>query len=178
MVIAEGQPGDPTLPVELQDALREWAAFAAAVTRAGQPEELELLSRRGRQLASRVVEVLGRPVNFVDPVTGTVEPIRVGVTGLIPRPAAEPPGPTPWVTGLPVSAFFGVFAAIADIVLSRAFAEAFGLIWVPANLIVILGLAPSVYLLRNRPFWRWPVLGVAAGLGAAWVVLLLDLLGR
>lgn len=166
------------MPIELQDALREWAAFAATVTRAGRPDELDLLRRRGRQLASQVADVLDRPVDFVDPVTDTVESIRVGSgTGPIPRHAAEPAGPTPWVTGLPISAFFAVLVGIADVVLSRAFAGAFGLLWVPANLLVVLGLAPSLYLLRTTPFWRWPALGAATGFGAAWVVLLLGLLG-
>ena len=66
---------------------------------------------------------------------------------------------------------------MGDVVLSRAFADAFGLLWVPANLLVGIGLAPSLYLLRSVPFWRWPALGTAAGLAAAWVVLLLGLLG-
>jgi hypothetical protein len=177
VVLGEWQPGDPPLPSELQEALREWAAFAVTVTRSGGPEERELLRRRGRQLASRVADVLGRPVAFTDPTTGAVESIRVGATGPLPRLAAEPAGPTPWATGLAVAAFFAVLVGIADVVLSQAFAEAFGLLWVPANLLVGLGLAPSLYLLRRTPFWRWPALGAAVGLLAAWVVLLLGLLG-
>jgi uncharacterized protein DUF2537 len=70
-----------------------------------------------------------------------------------------------------------VVVAVGDIALSRAFAEAFGLLWVPANILVALGLAPSLHLLRLTPFWRWPALGAAAGLVAAWVVLLLGQLG-
>ena len=66
--------------------------------------------------------------------------------------------------------------AIGDVALSRAFADAFGLLWVPANLLVGLGLAPSLYLLRRVRFWRWPALGTAAGLLVAWIVLLLGLL--
>lgn len=185
MVLAQRQPGDPPLPVELQDALREWTVFAAAVTRTGRPDEVELVRRRGRQLASRVADALGRPVDFVDPVTGDTEsirvgvtgPIRVGATGPIQRVAPEPPGPTPWATGLAISAFFAVLVAMADITLCRSLAGMFGLVWIPANLLAGLGLAPSLFVLRRTPFWRWPVLGVAAGLGVAWVVLLLGLLG-
>ncbi|MCU1664327.1 MAG: hypothetical protein QOI36_2448 [Pseudonocardiales bacterium] len=177
VVLGERQPGDPALPLELQDALREWAAFAVSVMRSGGPRELELLQRRGRQLASRVADLLGRPVEFTDPITGEVEWIHVGSTGPIPRLPPEPAGPTPWATGLTVAAFFAVLVAFGDIVLSRAFAEAFGLLWVPANLLVGLGLAPSLYLLRNTGFWRWPAMGTAAGLGVAWLVLLLGLLG-
>jgi len=176
VVLEERRPGDPALPLELQEALAEWAAFAVAVTRAGRPDELQLLRRRGRQLASRVADVLGRPVEFVDPVSGAVESIRVGATGPLPRLAAEPAGPTPWATGLTVSAFVAVLVAIADVGLSRAFAEAFGLLWLPANLLVGIGLAPSLWLARRMPFWRWLACGTAVGLGAAWVVLLFGLL--
>jgi len=177
VVLADRQPGDPPLPVELQEALREWAVFATAVTRTGRPEEVVLLRRRGRQLAARVADVLGRPVDLVDPVTGETEPVRVGTTGPIPGLAAEPPGPTPWATGLPVAAFFAVLVAVADVVLSRTFADAFGPLWLPANLLIGLGLSPSLYMLRRAPFWRWPAVGALVGLGAAWTVLLLGLLG-
>jgi hypothetical protein len=177
VVLGERRSGDPELPPDLLDALGEWAAFAVSVMRSGGPRELALLQRRGRQLASRVADLLGRPVEFTDPITGEVESIQVGSTGLIPRLSAEPAGPTPWATGLTVAAFVALLAAFADIALSRAFAEAFGLLWVPANLLVGLGLAPSLYLLRNTSFWRWPALGGAAGLGVAWLVLLLGLLG-
>lgn len=176
-MLGDRRPGEPQLPVELENALQEWAAFAATVGRSGRPEELLLLRRRGRQLASRVADVLGRPVELVDPVTGAVEAVRAGSTGPLPLLAAEPPGPTPWATGLTVAAFFAVVVAIGDVVLSRAFAEAFGVLWVPANLLVGLGLSPSVWLARDTPFWRWPALGAAVGLGVAWVVLLLGLLG-
>lgn len=171
------EPGDPPLPAELQDALREWTDFAAAVTHGGRPDELELLRRRGRQLAGRVADVVGRPIEFVDPVSGGVESVRVGATGPIARPDADPAGPTPWATGLAVAGFCAVLVAVADVVLSRAFAEAFGLLSFPANLLVGVGLAPTLWLVRRMPFWRWPALGVTVGLGVAWLVLALDLLG-
>jgi uncharacterized protein DUF2537 len=91
---------------------------------------------------------------------------------------AEPSGPTPWGTGLVIAAFVAVFVAVADVALCRAFAEAFGLLWIPANLLVGIGLAPSLWLLRRTPLWRWPALGAAVGLGVSWVVLLLAMLGR
>ena len=75
-----------------------------------------------------------------------------------------------------MAAFAAVLVTMGDVVLSRAFADAFGLLWVPANLLVGVGLAPSLYLLRNVPFWRWPAVGTAAGLVIAWVVLLFGLL--
>jgi Protein of unknown function (DUF2537) len=164
--------GDPPLPAELQDALGEWARFSVAVTRGGRPEELELVSRRGRQLASRVADALGRSVEFTDPVTGSVEAIHAGRTGRVVPPAE----PTPWATGLAVSAFVAVFAAIADVVLTRAFSDAFGALWLPANLLIAFGVAPSLWMARQVPLWRWIALGAAVGLAAAWVVLLFALL--
>jgi hypothetical protein len=93
------------------------------------------------------------------------------------RPLAEPPGPTPWGSGLLIAAFAAVFLTLADVALCRAFAEAFGWLWIPANLLVGVGLAPSLWLLRRTPLWRWPALGAAVGLTASWVVLLLAMLG-
>jgi Protein of unknown function (DUF2537) len=48
---------------------------------------------------------------------------------------------------------------------------------VPANVLVTVGALPSLWLARKVPFWRWPALGAAAGLAAAWIVLLLGMLG-
>jgi hypothetical protein len=176
VLLGERRVGDPPLPTELEDALREWAAFAVTVSGSGGPEERDLLRRRGRQLAVRVADTLGRTVTYTDPVSGRVEEVSVPPTGPIPR-QADDTEPTPWATGLAVSAFAAVLVAVGDVALSRAFAEAFGLLWVPANVLVGLGLAPSLHLLRHTPFWRWPALGAAAGLVIAWVVLLLGLLG-
>ena len=64
---------------------------------------------------------------------------------LAPAPV-EPPGPTPWATGLLIAAYVAVFVTLADVALCRAFAEAFGLLWIPANLLVGAGLAPSLWL--------------------------------
>src|SRR3954469_7940761 len=66
---------DVRLPADLRAALREWSEVAGTVLRSGDDHELDLLRRRGRQLASRVADVLGRPVQFVDPVSGAVESV-------------------------------------------------------------------------------------------------------
>ncbi|MGH3589131.1 MAG: DUF2537 domain-containing protein [Pseudonocardia sp.] len=177
VLLGERRVGDPPLPTDLEDALREWAAFAVTVSGSGGPTERDLLQRRGRQLAVRVAGTLGRPVAYTDPVTGRVESVPAVGSGPIPHVEPEPAEPTPWATGLTVSAFTAVLVAMGDIALSRAFADAFGLLWVPANLLVAVGLTPSLHLLRHAPFWRWPALGAAAGLVSAWVVLLLSQLG-
>jgi hypothetical protein len=167
---------DPPLPAALRHALREWRALADSVARTGGPEEHEVVRRRGRLLASRVADVLGHPVDFIDPTTGVVESVPASATHPLGTPTGRP-GSTPWTTGLTVAGFAAVFVTMGDVALSRAFADAFGLLWVPANVLVGIGLAPSLYLLRHVPFWRWPALGTAAGLAVAWLILLLDLLG-
>lgn len=174
--MGDREPGDPVLPRELQNAVDEWSAYAGMVAVGGNADELDLVRRRGRQLASRVSGVLGRPVDYVDPVDGTVESITADATP-VPRLAGRWTGPTPWSTGLVVSGFCLIFVAIGDIVLSRAFEAAFGGLWLPANLLVGLGLAPTLWLVRQVPFWRWFAFGTAAGLVVAWVVLLLETLG-
>jgi hypothetical protein len=97
-VLQERDTGDVRLTDDLRAALREWVTVAETVRRSGDAHELDLLRRRGRQLALRVSDALGRPVEFVDPVSGEVESIRVEGT---PRPALapEPPGPIPWGSG-------------------------------------------------------------------------------
>jgi hypothetical protein len=102
---------------------------------------------------------------------------RTTVVNPLAPPPVEPPGPTPWATGLLIAAFAAVFLTLADVALCRAFAEAFGLLWIPANLLVGMGLAPSLWLLRRTPLWRWPALGATVGLGVSWIVLLLAMLG-
>lgn len=230
-VLRAGDERDVRLPADLHAALREWAEVADAVLQGGNPLQLDMLRRRGRQLAARAADVLERPVEFLDPVSGVVEwigagqnggrsigagltgagsnrtgPNGVGLNGAgatgvatvpgtngsapspgrgpvrsdepAPRPplAPEPAGPTPWGTGLAVAVFFAVLVAFADIVLASAFAGAFGLLWVPANVLVTAGTVPSLWLARAVPFWRWPTFGAAAGLVAAWVVMLFGLL--
>lgn len=171
------QPGGPSVPPELRAALREWAAFVRDARSDGIAER-ELVRRRGRQLASRVANLLGRPVEFVDPASGAVERIPVSGTPatFLEIDPARPSESTPWATGLAVAAFFAVLAALGDVAFSRALAGHVGLLWVPANLLVGAGLAPGLWLVRHVRFWRWPALGVAIGWIVAWLVLLLGLL--
>ncbi len=175
-MLEKGQPEDPPLPTALRQALREWRALAESAARTGGAEEHEIVRRRGRLLASRIAGVLGRPVEFVDPTTGAMELVDERSAGSA-APPDHPAESIPWATGLPVAAFAAVLVTVGDVALSRAFADAFGLLWIPANLLVGLGLAPALYLLRAVPFWRWPAWGTAIGLVVAWVVLLLGLLG-
>jgi len=45
-----------------------------------------------------------------------------------------------------------------------------------ANVLVVGGLAPSVWLGRRVPVWRWVAYGVVTGVLVAWLVLILTLL--
>ena len=159
------------LPADLAADLQDWGAVAARLSARAVPGEQDIVSRRGRQLAGRVSDVLGRPVEYVDPLTGGVDLVHGRSTE--PIPLLQTPEPTPWATGLTVAAFFAVVAAIGDVTLSRAFGEAFGMLWIPANVLVVGGLSPSLWLIRKLLFWRWIALGIAVGLAMAWVILLL-----
>ncbi|MGH8919949.1 MAG: DUF2537 domain-containing protein [Actinomycetes bacterium] len=89
-----------------------------------------------------------------------------------------PPGePTPWATGLTVSAVTAMIVGIALLSLSQGLAQV-GL-WpvVIANLLIAAGLLPSLWLARITPIWRWVVYGTAAALVLTWIALLLSLLG-
>ncbi|HYZ08192.1 MAG TPA: DUF2537 domain-containing protein [Pseudonocardiaceae bacterium] len=153
---------------ELRAALDEWARVAEIITlggndQQGHPSPAELVSRRGRQLAARLAVTTGRPVGYVDPVTGAMELIGQE--------------PTPWATGLTVSAVSAAMVLATLVALAQGLTEIGA--WAPPGtlLLVTAGLAPSVWLARHTPVWRWLCFGVAAGVALSWVVLLLSLLG-
>ncbi|MBV8542451.1 MAG: DUF2537 domain-containing protein [Pseudonocardiales bacterium] len=100
------------------------------------------------------------------------------VTGVDPASADMHPGePTPWATGFTVSVVVAAVVVIALLSLSQGLAPNGTGIVVLANLLVAAGLAPSMWLGRATPTWRWVAYGTAAGIVAAWVALLLSLLG-
>jgi hypothetical protein len=194
---------DPrTLPLGagLADALHEWAKVADAVARSESPSDgvaSALVTRRGRQLAGRVAADMGTPVEYTDPVTG--ESVVVDVpsddvaAGVVPSDAdgvvggedgdgvAEEPEPreeTPWGTGLTVSFIVAAVVTFTVYTLSVGLGETSQWLALLANALVVGGIAPSVWLARNTPVWRWVAYGVVAGVLAAWVSLLLtNLLG-
>ena len=45
-----------------------------------------------------------------------------------------------------------------------------------ANLLVAAGLAPSIWLGRVTPIWRWVAFGTATGILLTWLTLLVSLL--
>jgi len=98
----------------------------------------------------------------------------VNVTG---DAAGKQPGePTPWATGLIVSAMAATVVGVALLTLSQDLASNGDWLVVLANLLVAAGLAPSIWLGRATPIWRWVAYGTAAGIVLAWIALLLSLL--
>lgn len=161
-------PNDLQLPTGLASDLHEWARFAEVARRAGQYGGVpgSVVSQRGRLLAARLAASIGVPVGYADPTSGTV--------------VILPPGqyhePTPWTTGLAVSAATAALAWVALLALSQGLSSAGTWFVVLANLLVAAGLAPSIWLGRATPVWRWVSYGVATGIPLAWLALVLSLL--
>jgi hypothetical protein len=183
---------DPhTLPLGagLAEALHEWAKVAEAVQRTNAPADGAagaLVTRRGRQLAGRLAADMGTPVAFADPVTGERHLVDASQSGVrpkirIPVPASEPEveepaEPTPWGTGLTVSVFSGAVAAFMVVTLSLGLGETNRWLALIANVLVVGGIAPSVWLARKVIIWRWVAYGVTTGVVLAWIALILTLL--
>ena len=186
----EVDPHTLALGAELADALHEWARVADAVHRNGQADEsaaAKLISRRGQQLAGRIAAAMGRPVSYADPLTGEVTEVAVPErepTEHAPvatwwarqsEPERRPPPagePTPWATGLTVTGFSAVVVLIVVVTLSLALGAASDWLALIANVVIALGLAPSVWLARRAPVWRWVAYGVVVGIVVAWIALL------
>lgn len=162
-------PGDFQLPAGLESALHEWARVAETVGRAGDCEREPglLVSQRGRLLAARLAYATDVPVAYGDPMTG-------GMEVLSPSQGREP---TPWATGGALSAATAVLVGIALFALSEGLAARGGWSVVVANIVVAAGLAPSMWLARATPTWRWVAYGAAGGILLTWLTLLLSLLG-
>ncbi|MFE0023069.1 DUF2537 domain-containing protein [Amycolatopsis sp. NPDC059021] len=173
---------------DLAQALHEWARVASAVSRAetGSGEPAQVVSQRGRQLAARLAAVMGTTVRFVDPVTGAetvVDPpsraktARVRFAEQLFGPRGQGDEPTPWLTGLTVSAFAAVLVVVAMLALARTLArETSSWLALAATVVVTAGIAPSLWLGRRIPIVRWAVFGAAAGIVIAWIAVLVVVL--
>jgi hypothetical protein len=181
------QEVDPhTLPlgVGLADALHEWAKVADAVLRTDVPADGAagaLVTRRGRQLAIRLAADMGTPVDYADPVSGELYVVEVPESTVVaedpPEPVEESPEPTPWGTGLTVSVFSAAVVTFMVVTLSLGLGETNRWLALVANVLVVGGIAPSVWLARKVLVWRWVAYGVVTGVGLAWLALILTLLG-
>jgi lysylphosphatidylglycerol synthetase-like protein (DUF2156 family) len=92
------------------------------------------------------------------------------------RAERQPAEPTPWATGLTVSAVTAVIVGIGLLSLSQGLAPNGRGFVVLANLLVAVGLSPSMWLGRDTPIWRWVAYGTATGIVLTWIVLLFSLL--
>ncbi|MEZ0052196.1 hypothetical protein ABIA30_003208 [Mycobacterium sp. MAA66] len=82
------------------------------------------------------------------------------------------PTRTPWGTGLAVAGFVAAVVAAGIVVLSLGLTRVHPLLAVTLNLIAVGGLAPTVWGWRQRPVWRWFVLGSGAGVAIGWLMTL------
>ncbi|GAB3283173.1 DUF2537 domain-containing protein [Parasphingorhabdus pacifica] len=173
----ERDPAGLGLPAALVSDLHEWAQVVDTVGQDGRPTgeaAAEVISQRGRQLAMRVALETGGEIGYRDPASGELR--RVGRRRTS-RPVEQEVPPTPWATGLTVSAAFAAIVVIALTVVTFGLAEVNPLLAGLVNIGVAAGFAPSIWLGRNIEVWRWVALGTAAGIVLAWVVLLLSVLG-
>jgi hypothetical protein len=80
--------------------------------------------------------------------------------------------------GLTVAAFVAAVIAGIIVVLSIGLMRVHILLAVGLNLVAVGGLAPTVWEWRNRPVWRWFVLGAGVGVVGAWLALVAIALSR
>nr|WP_042192535.1 DUF2537 domain-containing protein [Kibdelosporangium sp. MJ126-NF4]CTQ94671.1 hypothetical protein [Kibdelosporangium sp. MJ126-NF4] len=167
------------VPDELITALNEWAHVVAAMQRADAPEDASaavLVSRRGMQLADRLSGALETTVRYHDPLTGEILFVDAVPATPAPRRQAPQPEPTPWLTGLTVSALMALVTLSAVLTLAITLSDTSALLAIGANVVVTAGLAPSIWLARRVLIWRWVALGVVSGLALGWISLVIVLL--
>ncbi|SFR29004.1 Protein of unknown function [Lentzea waywayandensis] len=180
----EVDPHSLPLGADLAEALHEWAKVADAVVRSETPADgvaSALVARRGKQLAGRIASVMNSPVSYTDPVSGELvsvdapeAPAEAAVQTLV-RDEDEDE-PTPWGTGLTVSIITAAIVTVTVVSLSLGLGETSRWLALVANVLVVGGLAPSVWLGRKVPVWRWVAYGVVTGVLVAWLALILTLL--
>lgn len=180
----EVDPHSLPLGAELAEALHEWAKVADAVVRTQTPPDgvaSALVTRRGKQLAGRIAAVMNATVSYTDPVSGELVSVDAPEAPQQQQPQQqepedEAPEPTPWGTGLTVSFITAAIVTVTVVSLSLGLGETSSWLALIANVLVVGGLAPSVWLGRKVPVWRWVSYGVVTGVLVAWVVLILALL--
>ncbi|MGW6935033.1 DUF2537 domain-containing protein [Lentzea sp. NPDC054927] len=178
----EVDPHSLPLGADLAEALHEWAKVADAVVRTETPADgvaSALVTRRGKQLAGRIAAVMNSPISYTDPVSGelvSVDAPEAPVKAEPTPPEPSEPEPTPWGTGLTVSIITAAIVTVTVVSLSLGLGETSRWLALVANVLVVGGLAPSVWLGRRVPVWRWVAYGVVTGVLVAWLALILTLL--
>lgn len=169
------------VPGKLVSSLHEWARVAENVTtRADSRTDIdadhELLAQRGRQLARLLTLETNTAVAYIDPITGTLR--RPGRPRMARIHSGDPSGePTPWATGLMVSALIAGIVLVVLVVVSIGLAEVSWWLAVGVNIAVVAGFTPSIWIGRRIPVWRWVAFGTGSGIALAWFALLLGALG-
>jgi hypothetical protein len=79
---------------------------------------------------------------------------------------------TPWATGLVVSGFAAVLTGIGVAACGAAMAAVHPLLALVVNVLVAVGVAPTLWQWRTVPVWRWAVLGAVVWVVAGWIALL------
>ncbi|MDT7784329.1 MAG: hypothetical protein QOF58_2748 [Pseudonocardiales bacterium] len=177
----EVDPHSLPLGADLAEALHEWAKVADAVVRTETPKDGvagALITRRGKQLAGRIAAAMNSPVSYTDPVSGEQVSVEAPeeLASAPETPITHEPEPTPWGTGLTVSFITAAIVTVTVVSLSLGLGETSRWLALVANVLVVGGLAPSVWLGRRVPVWRWVAYGVVTGVLVAWLVLILTLL--
>ncbi len=180
----EVDPHSLPLGADLAEALHEWAKVADAVVRTETPADgvaSALVTRRGKQLAGRIASVMNAPVRYTDPVSGELVSVDVPeapvkAASKVQTVVEDEPEPTPWGTGLTVSVITAAIVTVTVVSLSLGLGETSRWLALIANVLVVGGLAPSVWLGRKVPVWRWVAYGVVTGVIVAWLSLILTLL--
>lgn len=149
---------------ELTPELLDWATVSSALG-ATTGEARTIVRLRGEQLAAKYAEQLQMEVVVIDDTD--VDVLEV----------ADPVEPTPWATGLALAGVAVVVVFVGLVALSEGLWAINPLLAVAANLLVVGGLAPSVWQCRALLVWRWVALGATVGVVAAWGALLLSTLG-
>lgn len=76
---------------------------------------------------------------------------------------------------LVVACFAAALSAVAVIACGAAMIAVHPLLALVVNVVVVAGVAPTVWQWRAVPVWRWVVYGAAAGVVVGWLALLLGM---
>jgi hypothetical protein len=174
----ETDPAHLQLPGSLVAELHEWAHVVDTVDAGPGSTRNSALSRRSRQLAMRVALETGSEVGYLDPLSGEMYNVRWR-TRTPPHPAGdpEPQAPTPWATGLTISAVVAAMVAVAFVIVTMGLAQINVLVALVVNLVVAAGFAPSIRLGSRVLVWRWVAYGAAVGIVLSWIALVFSTLG-
>ncbi|MFX1756409.1 Protein of uncharacterised function (DUF2537) [Rhodococcus gordoniae] len=85
---------------------------------------------------------------------------------------ARDPAPTPWGTGLTLTAFSFVATVIAVVACGRVLGRIDPVLAVVVNIVTAAGIVPTVWSWLRVPVLRWLAAGVVGGVPFGWLALL------